>query len=639
MIEKTKVCDILITTLAQSQYVFNIYAVPDWRVVFSNTEGAVGRLASEAFDEWETSVLPLLEELLESKKPHIYRDHMFKIGGRTTYWDGLAVPYLEDGKVRFISSLRVDVTERKEAEDALRESEERYRTVADFTYDWEYWLSPEGDLLYISPFISRITGYPMETFTDAKSMLKIAHPDDRMEVASHVDHLPSFPETASMDFRIVRKDGEVRWMNHYCRAVWSKDGRYLGRRASNRDVTERREAEMLSNALNRINRTINSTLDSEEIMRRVVTEATEAVGAESGIIALFEGPDLVARYVEGLPESIVGMRNLFPFLKDNRPMLINEPNTPPAKKYGIRSIMIVPLTVRGETIGTFQCNYHRRPVPFTKAQTDFAEGLGTALSLSLENARLFEAELAARATIERNYELLREALVPAKPRMDERYITAAIYLPAVHDGVEIGGDFYDIFNTQSGKIGILIGDVSGKGVEAASLATATRSTVRAYAYNLEYPGEALTRANTIICTQETCAESGRFITIVLAILDPATGEISYSSAGHPPPAILSGGGVYFLTHGNPPLGIVERYDYEETSLTLLPKDKLVLYTDGIQEARYGVRLFDITGIRQALAKETDAHPGQIVQSLLSAATEWARGHLTDDIAIIAVERK
>jgi two-component system, cell cycle sensor histidine kinase and response regulator CckA len=126
---------------------------------------------------------------------------------------------------------------------ALRESEERYRTVADFTADWEYWETPDGALTYVSPSCERVTGYSASDFTgDRDLLLRIVHPDDVAAVAEHQEQHAGTRDVGSLEHRIIRRDGTTRWIDHVCQRVFGDDGRYLGRRASNRDSTARREA-------------------------------------------------------------------------------------------------------------------------------------------------------------------------------------------------------------------------------------------------------------------------------------------------------------------------------------------------------------------------------------------------------------
>ena len=128
------------------------------------------------------------------------------------------------------------------AQEALRESEEKYRTAIDFTCDCETWLSPEGNYIYVSPSCEHITGYSADEFLKDPGLFeKIVHPDDRELYPRHFHK--NDDEVVPVDFRIIDRNGEERWISHVCQPVYGSDGRYLGRRASNRDITEQKRAE------------------------------------------------------------------------------------------------------------------------------------------------------------------------------------------------------------------------------------------------------------------------------------------------------------------------------------------------------------------------------------------------------------
>jgi len=135
--------------------------------------------------------------------------------------------------------LQKEISERKQVEKALLESEERFRTVADFTYDWEIWIGPDGHHIYVSPSCERITGYGPEAFINDPGLLeKIVHPDDHSAIVNHLGEEKDQERLPSIDFRITTRSGEVRWINHVCQSVYGADGTYLGRRGSNRDVSK-----------------------------------------------------------------------------------------------------------------------------------------------------------------------------------------------------------------------------------------------------------------------------------------------------------------------------------------------------------------------------------------------------------------
>ena len=127
--------------------------------------------------------------------------------------------------------------------EALTEQKDALRIVADYTYDWEYWQGANREILYMTPSCEQITGYSPTEFMDDTDLLEnIIHPDDRHLMQKHTTNFDS-NDAHTVDFRIVRRDGEVRWIAHGCRPVYGQDGQFLGRRISNRDITERKQAE------------------------------------------------------------------------------------------------------------------------------------------------------------------------------------------------------------------------------------------------------------------------------------------------------------------------------------------------------------------------------------------------------------
>lgn len=138
-----------------------------------------------------------------------------------------------------------DIVERKRSENALRESEQKFHTLVDWTYDWEKWLDPRDNIVYISPSCRRITGYgPEEFIADPDLLIRIVHPHDRYSYEEH--QRLAHDESAgpiNVEYRIIARDGSEHWIDHICRPLFGADNRYLGRRISNRDITERKRAE------------------------------------------------------------------------------------------------------------------------------------------------------------------------------------------------------------------------------------------------------------------------------------------------------------------------------------------------------------------------------------------------------------
>jgi PAS domain S-box-containing protein/putative nucleotidyltransferase with HDIG domain len=187
------------------------------------------------------------------------------------FWVSLNIqPVLdESGVVVGTEGFSRDITDRIQAEEALRESETKFRTIADFTYDWEMWTGSAGEILYLSPSVERTTGYSREEFlADPGLFDRIIHPDDHARIGGHLgqggDRGP-----CPVNFRIVRKDGEVRWMEHVCEPVTDRDGHDLGRRSSNRDITMRVQAQQeCSTSVSLLQATLESTADGILVIDR-----------------------------------------------------------------------------------------------------------------------------------------------------------------------------------------------------------------------------------------------------------------------------------------------------------------------------------------------------------------------------------
>lgn len=172
---------------------------------------------------------------------------------------------------------------RKSAE--LMASEKRYRTVADFTYHWEYWVDPKGRIVYTSPSCERVTGYSVQEFEANPALLQeIVHPDDRPVFTSHCRNEEHPENVCQIDFRILRRDGEPRWISHVCRPVRDAGGLYLGRRGSNRDITYRKRIEndlmdkhreLLEKtvSLEKANEALKSLLDQREVEKRSIEQS------------------------------------------------------------------------------------------------------------------------------------------------------------------------------------------------------------------------------------------------------------------------------------------------------------------------------------------------------------------------------
>jgi PAS domain S-box-containing protein len=143
-----------------------------------------------------------------------------------------------------------DITERKNAEEALKKNEHKFQTLADFTYDWAYWIDTDFRMVYTSPSCEKITGYSPEDFIGNRDlMVTIVYPDDRDIYLKHRSDMHYKPAAGMLEFRILHHDGSVRWLGHVCRPIFDIEGQFLGTRVSNRDITEQKAIERQREAL------------------------------------------------------------------------------------------------------------------------------------------------------------------------------------------------------------------------------------------------------------------------------------------------------------------------------------------------------------------------------------------------------
>lgn len=380
----------------------------------------------------------------------------------------------------------------------------------------------------------------------------------------------------------------------------------------------------------------------EEVLTTIAIGIREGMGTHSCTLFLLddEKNDLEAVAAGNIPEAVgfriaVGEGFAGKIFQERRTMYIRDAEHDPLvtdphiKRAGISSLLGTPLIGRRGAVGVVYVNT-KEIHEFSVEDRRLLEELASRTALIIENARLVEE-------ISHNYALLQRALLPARPPEYPGYAIASAYLPAPE--AEIGGDFYDFFTTENGKVAIIIGDVSGKGIPSASLAVATRSTVRAFAYDISSPDQALAHANSALKGAKD--DPSLFVTVLLVTLDISTGRICYSSAGHPPPAIYRArtGEVDFLTVAGLLLGVVDQHDYEESETHLDAGDRLVLYTDGLLEARHGGELFGFEGIKRVLKESGQRSPDELVEALVRESAEWAGGRRADDAAIIVVQRQ
>jgi PAS domain S-box-containing protein len=536
-----------------------------------------------------------------------------------------------------IAALRTRV-ERKQAEEALRESEEKFRTIFQNSPIGVFRTTIDGHLLEVNPYAARMLGYdsPEEAIREVTNLAEQVYgrAGQRQEV---IDELHESTGVVQATGPFVRRGGEKAFATLHLRMMRDDKGKPIYLEGIAEDMTERMERERFTNALNEINLIINSTLNFDEVMQQVIDRAAIAMGTETGAIIFREGDHWHTRYSYGYKENIIGViltdeeaPHATRAARIKKPVVINDAFNDPMvnreimKKYNIRSVITVPLIAGGVTVGILFLNYHSAPIPFSEAQIDFADKLSVSISLAIQNARLYETEHNIADT-------LQEALL-AVPEQIEGIEYSYLYRSA-SETAKVGGDFFDVFEIDDGRIGVIVGDVSGKGLQASSLTSLVKNTVRVYAYEELSPSVIMKKANDVI---RRSIPSSNFITLFLGIIDKDSGVLTYCSAGHPPAIIKKENTVELLAKHSPILGAFQELEYVQDAAVMQKGDILVLYTDGITEARRGKEFFG----EERLARRIEDFRGMNVKKLpdyiFNKVLQFTGGKLFDDVVLFAL---
>jgi serine phosphatase RsbU (regulator of sigma subunit) len=199
----------------------------------------------------------------------------------------------------------------------------------------------------------------------------------------------------------------------------------------------------------------------------------------------------------------------------------------------------------------------------------------------------------------------------------------------------MAGDFYDLFRPAPGRLAAVIGDVSGNGIEASITAFQTKYLLRSFLGQYRDPAQALEELNQQMANQGRIEE---FVSLVVVIFDQQAGTLRYASAGHPAAWFWHDGEVRPLRATGPLLTLDPRGTYISREVPLQTGDVLLLYTDGLAEARRGEELFGEERVAGALRRDPGVEAEVLCKALLDAARDFADAPLTDDVAILAVRR-
>jgi sigma-B regulation protein RsbU (phosphoserine phosphatase) len=336
---------------------------------------------------------------------------------------------------------------------------------------------------------------------------------------------------------------------------------------------------------------ISSILDLDQLIDNIVNDVARSFGCVEASIYLHdkEHGDMVLAGVHGCSVNHKGHR-----LKIGKEGMVGYVASTGQMRYApdVRkdeyyigcehdtlSEVAIPLHAGEHLVGVFTAS-HPELDAFPRPQLRILQALCDHVAVAVHNARRFQSERAERETMSREAQearVMQQALLPKSSPYIPGFAISGLSIPAR----AVGGDWYDFIPFPDGRWGLVLADVSGKGTAAALLMSATRGMLRSLAEACCTPGEVLTKLNGLLVED---FPAGKFVTLVYAVLDPATRTLTFANAGHLHPLFVDNQGAHFLdTERGLPLGL-SCGDYSETTVALSPGSRLVFYSDGITEA-------------------------------------------------------
>ena len=377
-----------------------------------------------------------------------------------------------------------------------------------------------------------------------------------------------------------------------------------------------------------LSQTFNSSLDLDEVLNRVMDEVIRATHAERGFVMLQEEDgQLLFRVARGIDQQTIGepqfqvSRSVVERVAhEGQPILTSDAQSDARFSMrqsvmilGLRSILCVPLMLKDRNLGAIYVDNRMQAGIFSQSDLQLLTAIASSAAIAIENARLYQIAV-EKGRLERELQVARQVQAGLLPQ-DLPQIPGWEFIARWRPARQVAGDYYDIILHEDGRLSLVIADVTDKGMPAALFMALTRSFIRASMDLASSPAQGILHANRLICADST---NGMFVTLFYALLDPATGDLTYVNAGHNPPLLFSAGSDQpaALRRTGMALGVEVETSYEQITLRLQPGDFIVLYTDGVVEAiDTSQQEFGIQRLKQVLLDNRNSTPSSIVQAL------------------------
>lgn len=402
-----------------------------------------------------------------------------------------------------------------------------------------------------------------------------------------------------------------------------------------------------------LTQTFNSSLDLGEVLNRVMDEVIRATRAERGFVMLQEeGGELLFKIARGIdqqsinePQFQVSRSVVERVAREGQPILTSDAQSDARFSMrqsvmilGLRSILCVPLLVKAHNLGAIYVDNRMQAGIFTHSDLELLTAIASSAAIAIENARLYQVAV-EKGRLERELQVARQvqsSLMPQEMPQAAGWEFSAHWRPAR----QVAGDYYDFIPYPDGSLGLVIGDVTDKGMPAALFMALTRSFIRASLILASSPAHGIANANRLICQDAT---SGMFVTLFYALLDPSSGDLTYVNAGHNPPLLYTAGSNQLrqLRRTGMALGVEMETSFEQQTLRLHPGDFILLYTDGVTEAiDENEQEFGMERLQSVLLENRSATTGRILELLEQSLIRFTGPTLPfDDVTLLIAKRQ
>jgi PAS domain S-box-containing protein len=451
---------------------------------------------------------------------------------------------------------------------------------------------------------------------------------------------------------VHRLSGEIKWVLLKSALIHDQNHERVAAVTVIEDVTAEKTAELRQRFLGKASETLMSSIDYQETLRNVAwlavpeiadwcaVDLVDEMGVRQQVVVAhsdpskltlaekvraYDGPDI--RPNRGIGRVIAtGASELYPEITDDMLVAgaINDEHLDLLRALGFRSALVVPLRARGRILGVMTLVTAESLRRFDQSDLEFAQELGSRAAVAVDNARLATARRETAETLQRS-------LLPDVVPSIEGWNVATMYRPAsASDEIEVGGDFFDFRETPDGWI-VLLGDVTGRGVRAASVTSLVRHGARFLAKDEHSPGRILTRLDEVLREQPRLS----LCTALCVRLEP--GRVVMSSAGHPPPLVIhDDGSVREIGRPGPLLGGWETSTWQDEAIDLGPQETMLMYTDGVTDARGEHDRFGQARLEALLKAAAGATPAELLDQLGAALDRYQVEGQSDDTGAVAL---